>query len=338
MLSWIAGLRIRRWWLITGILYVLGMMTYEPAVVLPLLLLCLIPLTQRSEVLTRGKFLSILILFAVGSAFWFLRTYLLGNLTTDVDPLYGDLWTALSRNGVAAVQCMRAAWGTVGLIILLLSTLLCLRTRQTRYTAIALVIMASVFYLPYVMVVGVAPRFLFMAQAPLCFLIALPASLVFGKKRIAFIAVAVVVSLFFCRASYRRSSSVTIASNIGRNILDTMAAIYNERQSNMVLDGVPDYAHGAPIMSFYFETAARTRLRSTVPVVARSSSVLQSPSLLHAALTQSTRYFRYDQQNETLGELDRSEWVSLHSAQIRAAGECPACARQNAVGERRRKI
>ncbi len=87
----------------------------------------------------------------------------------------------------------------------------------------------------------------------------------------------------------------------------------------MVIDGVPDAAYGAPVMSFYSETAVRARLHSTAPLLVRSSVVLQNASLLRTALTQQAKYLKYD---ESLGvrEINRREWITLHSAQIRAAG------------------
>jgi hypothetical protein len=173
------------------------------------------------------------------------------------------------------------------------------------------------------MVNGVAPRFLFMMQAPLCLILTLPLSGEEGRPRFALILGTVGLLLIFGLITHRQAYNSGKASNVGRNILEEVASIERERPSNLVVEGVPDTAFGYPMMWFYFEIAVRTRLHSTLPVLARSSDVLGNPSLLHAALTQPTRYFLYETEKGTMSEFTRDRWVALHSAQIRATGQTP---------------
>ena len=323
MLCWMrGGFSNRGLWILTALLYILAMMTYEPAVVLPLLLLCLTPhLNARRNVPFAQPFVSVALLIVVGTVFWLFRASMLGTAGTDVDPFYGSIWTAVSSNSVAMFHTFRAAWGSICLATLAAMALLGLQDRDTRSRAIALIGLAAILYLPYLTVIGVAPRFLFMAQAPLCMLVVLPWERHRGASRNVLVTAALVMILAFGRVSYRRASSMARASNVGRATLDQIARVESAGTSNVVVDDYPDMAFGSPVMSFYFETAVRARLGSDAPVLARSLIVLSSPPLLHAALTEPTRFFKYNAATRNLDEMDRSAWITRHAKEIRDAGE-----------------
>ena len=324
VLCWIRGFRSWKWWVGTGLLYVLAMMTYEAALILPMLLICLAPAVvarNRAAILRQAAFFTIL--FVVGAGFWWLRMRLIGMAGTDVDPVHDNVWSALEINPDRVVNQFLLTWGIAGMWFVAGSSFLGMLSRRTRLPTIGLLAMACVLYLPFLMVNGVAPRFLFMAQLPLCLILAIPLTGEEGRPRFALLLGTVGLLLMFGLMSHRQAYNSGKASNVGRHILDELARIESERPSNLVVEGVPDSAFGYPVMWFYFEIAARTRLDSTLPVLARSSEVLANRSLLHAALTQPTRYFRYGVKDETMQEVPRDSWIAANSARIRAAGEAP---------------
>ena len=323
MLCWLRGFDDPRWWILTGALYVSGMMTYEPALILPLLLTCLSPILWERKVALRAQVISIAALSAVGTAFWLLRSRLIGMAGTDVDPFYDSLSKAIKANSGSVADAFTATWGISGVCVLSVALFLALLRGKTRWTAIGLLLMAVVFYVPFLMVRGVAPRFLFMAQAPLCLLVTLPLRTSRGLLRYALLVATAGLILFFGRITHRQAYNMGKASNVGRKILDELARIESQQPSNMVIDGFPDTAFGYPIIWFYFEVALRTRLNSTLPVLARSTAVLTNATLLHDALTEPTRYFSYDTEKGTLSEMDRTAWVTRYSAQIHATGQAP---------------
>jgi hypothetical protein len=324
VLCWIWGLRNWKWWLVAGLLYVLSMMTYEAGLILPLLLLCLAPAVVEQNITgLRRQTAFLAAMFVLGAGFWWLRFHLIGMVGTDVDGSHDSIWTAIQTNLDRVTDQFLRTWGIAGIWILAGSSFLGMLSSKTRLLAIGLLFMAGVCYLPFVMVNGVAPRFLFMMQMPLCLILTLPLVGDEGQPRFTLMLAMVGLLLVFGVTSHRQAYNSGKASNVGRQILSEIVSIESERHSNLVVEGVPDSAFGYPMMWFYFEIAVRTRLDSALPVLARSSEVLSNPSLLHAALTQPTRYFAYGIEKGTMEELTRDTWVAHHADQIRAAGQMP---------------
>jgi hypothetical protein len=288
-------------------------------------LICLAPaMLERNVSALRRQAAFLAVMFAVGAVFWWFRFQMIGMWGSDVDGAHGNIWGALHANPDRVKDQFLHTWGTVGVWIFACTGLVGLVSSKTRLLTIALLFMAGVFYLPFLMVNGVLPRFVFMMQAPICLIMVLSLVGDEGRPRFTLMLAMVGLLLAFGVSSYRQADNLCKASNVGRQILAEVVSIEAERPSNLVFDGVPNFAFGYPIMWFGFEDAVRARLNnSTLPVLTISPEVLSRPQVLHAALTQPTRYFVYSDRNGTMSELTRDAWVTLHSAEIHAAGQIP---------------
>ena len=112
--------------------------------------------------------------------------------------------------------------------------------------------MAVFLYLPFLMVAGVASRFLFMAQAPLCLLMALPLSRHASstiKRRLRWVLpiATVGILIYFARITHGQNSNLSKASKVGRTLLERPLEIELRTNSTVVFEGVPDSADGYPL-------------------------------------------------------------------------------------------
>jgi hypothetical protein len=150
VLCWIRGLQNWKWWVVTGLLYVLGMMTYEAALILPLVLICLAPAVverSRAGLLRQAAFLAAM--FVVGAGFWWLRQHLIGMAGTDVDASQDSIWTALQTNPDRVTDEFLHTWGLAGIWFLAGTSYLGMLSSRTRLLTIGLLFMAGVFYLRF---------------------------------------------------------------------------------------------------------------------------------------------------------------------------------------------
>jgi hypothetical protein len=296
-------------------------MTYEAAIVMPAILVCLIPLAcQRLRVGWRYAVTQAVLLGAVLAIFWLLRAAALGTTSAEVDATSPDLIANFEEHLSALYDF---AWFRAGrAIFLLLAASVGLAVLAPRLfpAGLLLLAIALILYLPYVPLAGVGPRFFYMLQAPICVAAVLPALLL--PPRLRGLALLLLLALVLPRFAQVTRREAAQFADAGVATAALIAAVHEAIPANdgnpNVIEGVPELHRGRfMIGGDFFELAIADSYETTrPPLVTRSVTVLSDPQVLKDVLSVPTSFWRYDPVERRLVWIDCRSWLDAQRGKI----------------------
>lgn len=304
----------RRPWAALGWM-ALAIMSYEAAITLPPLLLCLTLFLCRDFAVDR-RFAARQLAVA-GAAFiglWLIRSAFLGTLTGEVGAANSD-YAGNFLHHVAALGDFTLLLGGVRSFVLLGAALaIALVSRRLAAGALALALAAAILMLPYSSIIGIGGRYFYMLQAPLCLLALLPALLVGRQLRTPLVAlVLVLVGPHYAQSDWHEAFSFTRAGISTRALIAAVVRdIPKDDGQPNVIDGVPDFDQGQMMMGDFFEADIGDFYPGPAPWIARSEAVFRNQPVQRDILSRPVHFWRYDSAAQRLLPLDRQDWIAAH--------------------------
>jgi hypothetical protein len=312
---WSAALTAgRRPWAALGWM-ALALMSYEAAIALPPLLLCLTPFLCRRFAVDR-RFAARQLALA-GTTFiglWLIRSAFLGTLTGEVGLANSDYAGNFLHHVEALGEFTLMLGGVRSFVLLGAALALALISRRLAVGALALVLAAIILLLPYSSIIGIGGRYFYMLQAPLCLLALLPALLVGRRMRAPLVAlVLLLVGPHFADTDWHEAQSFTRGGISTRALIAavTSGIPVNDGYPN-VIDGVPDLDRGQMMMGDLFEAYVVDFYPGPAPWIARSEAVFRNEPVRRDILSRVTHFWRYDPDTGRLLQLDRTDWIAAH--------------------------
>lgn len=295
---------------------VLAVMTYEAAVALPLLLLCLTPLLCRRFAVDRCFAARQLALaWAAFLGFWLIRSAFLGTLTGQVGEANSDYVGNFVHHVQALGDFTLLLGGARSFVLLGAALAIALLSRRLAAAGLALVFTAAILMLPYSSIIGIGGRYFYMMQAPLCLLALLPTLLVGSRLRaLLIVLVLLLVGPKFADSDWHEAFSFTRAGVSTRALIAAVQhAIPQDDGQPNVIDGVPDFDHGQMMMGNFFEADIGDFYPAPAPWIARSEAVFRNESVRRDILSRPVHFWRYDAVSRRLLPLDRQDWLAAHA-------------------------
>ena len=304
---------------------------YEAAVVIPLVLLCLIPIARRRlEVDWRQAMRETGLMMAVLTVFWLFRLWALGTVSAKVDVTGPNVWGNFLNH---LHDLYNWAWLLTGKwTFLLLTTMaaLALLTPRLSLAAVQLLGIALILYLPYVPLLNTGGRFWYMLQAPICVLVVLPALVAPPLlRRLSIVTLLALVLPTFAMTTWREAASFSEAGAATASLVATVrhGIPINDGYAN-VIDGVPETYHGYLMTGYFFEYAIADEYEAVpAPLIVQSATALVDIDFLKTLLSQPTRFWRYDPEKRTLAHIDCQQWLDTYSDRIPEASRPVSCNR-----------
>jgi hypothetical protein len=259
---------LRRWPVISMVLFLAGLLTYEAAVSLPFVMLILLIFNlphpvcfpqYRSRLLKLiGFFLLILILF------WIYRFAALGGTIGKVNATHADYLSGflLNLRDVAYLLTLYFPLSLPLAVCSLLTTLYLLLFRQL--SIFRLLVLPGLFlaiYLPFSALSGVTARFVYMAQIPFLvfYAIAITHWLRYHQRTIR-LAAATYLGLSIILAgwtTFRLAGEWATAGETAYNIINTIAdyADHHPTADSFILFDIPEKHRHAVVFKTYFKDA-----------------------------------------------------------------------------------
>jgi hypothetical protein len=293
----------------------LALMSYEAAIALPPLLLCLTPFLCRRFAVDR-RFAARQLALA-GTTFiglWLIRSAFLGTLTGEVGLANSDYAGNFLHHVEALGEFTLMLGGVRSFVLLGAALALALISRRLAVGALALVLAAIILLLPYSSIIGIGGRYFYMLQAPLCLLALLPALLVGRRMRAPLVAlVLLLVGPHFADTDWHEAQSFTRGGISTRALIAavTSGIPVNDGYPN-VIDGVPDLDRGQMMMGDLFEAYVVDFYPGPAPWIARSEAVFRNEPVRRDILSRVTHFWRYDPDTGRLLQLDRTDWIAAH--------------------------
>jgi hypothetical protein len=317
---WAVALRRHRPPRAAAIWMLMAAMTYETAVVMPAILLCLVPLAcQRLRIGWRYAVTQTVLLAAILAVFWLLRAAALGTFSADVDTPSPD-FIANFKEHLGALIGM--AWLLSGRAVFLLLTAVvgsAILTPRLFPAGLLLLLIALILYLPYVPLNGVGGRFFYMLQAPICVAAVLSALLLPPPLRgLALLLLLALVLPRFAQVTYRQAAWFTDAGVATAALIAAVhEAIPADDGNPNVIEGVPELHRGQIMIADFFELAiADSYETARPPLVVRSVAVLSNSQALKGVLSVPTSFWRYDPVERRLVRIDCRSWLDAQRDKI----------------------
>jgi len=312
---WTAALRDgRRPWAALAWMVVAGM-SYEAAIVVPPLLLCLTPLLCRRFGLSwRAAAQNLLLAFACFAAFWLIRSALLGSLTGVVDAANGDYAVNFLHHVQALGEFTRLLGGPQCFALLGVATAITLLSRRIAAAGLVMLLAAIILMLPYSSIIGIGGRYFYMLQAPLCVLALLPILLVERQMQAPLVAlVLLLVGPKFANSDWHEAFSFTRAGVSTEALVEAVVRDIpiGDGEPN-VIDGVPDLDHGQMMMGDFFELCIGDFYPGPAPWIARSEAIFRNAAVQRDILSRPSHFWRYDPANRRVLPIDQQDWLAAH--------------------------
>lgn len=296
---------------------VMAAMTYESAVVLPAVLVCLVPLVhKRFGVGMRDALWRSLPIVCVLAVFLVLRAIFLGTFVGYTDASTPHLWQNFKYQ-MGMLRDIYGLSGTASSLWVLGAALIFTTVAPGFFPAgPCLALIGFILTLPYVGAVGSGGRFQYMMQAPLCVLVVLPAMIFADSRFRGLFLAALLVFLVppFIGPIWREAVRITV---VGQKTKAMIAAIHQAVPRHdgwaQVVEDVPDFDGDYPMMGGFFELGVSNSYSGDPrPLVMRSGNVLGNPIVLRDVLRVSTHYWRYDSTAQRLIPIEKEAWLALH--------------------------
>ena len=283
----------------------LALLCYEPAVILPLALLALVPVAGADAPARRRLLAGIAALAGTAAAIWLLRWLLLGSAKLATDVTGRHYFPTL---GFDVLSLGAHAWrdfGAIGFIAVAILLGRGLYSRRCHLGVACLLAACAALYLPFTPVAGFTERFAYLATAPLACALALSASSWRGGR----VALCMLAVLFAIR-SHAQAEGFARAGDLTRAMLAAITAI-PDTGSNLVFDGVPTHDGPYYLLWANFEDSVAA-LRPSAHFAATSEWVLRMPDLLRRTATEATRYYEFDAATRGFRPLPAVQWRARH--------------------------
>ncbi len=312
---WSAALMAgRRPWAALGWM-ALALMSYEAAIVLPPLLLCLtLYLCRGFAVDTRFAARQLGLAVTAFAGLWLIRSAFLGTLTGEVGAANSDYAGNFLHHVQALGDFTLLLGGVRSFVLLGAALVIALASRRLALGALALVLAAIILMLPYSSIIGIGGRYFYMLQAPLCLLALLPALLVGRPLRGPLVLlVLLLVGPHYAASDWHEAFSFTRAGISTRAMIAAVVRdIPGGDGAPNVIDGIPDFDQGQMMMGDFFEADIGDFYPGPAPWLARSEAVFRNDSVRRDILSRPVHFWRYDAGTQRLSPLDRSDWIAAH--------------------------
>lgn len=293
----------------------LAIMSYEAAITIPPLLLCLtLFLCRRFAVDQRLATRQLALAGAAFIGLWLIRSAFLGTLTGEVDAANSDYAGNFLHHVEALGDFTEQLGGVRSFILLGAALAIALLSRRLAAGALALVLAAIILLLPYSSIIGIGGRYFYMLQAPLCLLALLPALLVGDRMRTPLVALMLLsVGPHYAESDWHEAFAF---SRAGIETKALIAAVVRGIPTSdglpNVIDGVPDLDRGQMMMGDFFEAYIGDFYPGPAPWIARSEAVLRNAPVRRDILSRAVDFWRYDTATQRLLPLDRPDWIAAH--------------------------
>ncbi len=283
----------------------LALLCYEPAIILPLVLIVLLPVAASDMHERRRLVTGVMALAATDAVIWALRYSLLGSAKLATDVAGTHYFPTL---GYDILSLGAHAWRDVGAVGFIGVALLLARgvtARPVRRIVACLLGASIALYLPFTPVAGFTERFAYLATAPLACALVVSASSWRGGR-----AALCLLAFLFAIRSHAQAEGFRRAGDLTRAMLADIAAI-GEDGSNLVFDGVPTHDGPYYLLWANFEDAV-VAVRPSGHFAATSEWVLRMPDLLRRTVTQPTRFYEFDSATRGFRPMQAAVWRSRH--------------------------
>lgn len=322
------GTRLFRW---GAAAFVASMASYEAGVVLPLVAFAAVrafpslPVVPADVVRSRLRQLFAILIVFMACRFVFMKFRLGGVNPTSPLWLYEPIrwWYGVwIRSGntirVAAIVCLALAF-------VVSCAWLWLRRRKDGadpHLPLFLVVTAFLLFLPFINIVGISDRFLYLVQVTFIATIVLPLWLLArGSRAGAVVAAGAIAALTIAGAieSRRAARDWVGAGLVARSVADELKRLHPQwpAGADVVLDDVPRAVGRTPVYVLYTRDAVLQRYERDTALpdvqVYFGEDLAASAELRAARAGRPARYFRFDAQTRRLAELSANEWESAHA-------------------------
>ena len=315
---WVWAVREHRTPWAAAIWMLLGAGTYEAAITLPFVLLCLIPLVPKTLAVDwRYAGRQVIMLIGCLAVFLIVRAFMLGTFVGQTAATNMDL-LANSMDHFAELGRADLATGSV-ISRLILAVALILTSFHPRLfpAGPCLLGAANVLLLPFITTPGAGSRFFYMLQAPLCVMAVLPVLIAPARFRLPLLTLLLLIVLpGFVASSWHEAAAMAAAGGKTRAIFE---AVHRAIPANLgyanVIDGVPETDSGRLMAGGFFEEGIADTYHDPVlppPFIARSEAVLANPELRATILRVPARFWRYDPDSGQITPNTREAWLSAH--------------------------
>jgi hypothetical protein len=323
------GDRLFRWGTIA---FVAAMASYEPTVVFPLIVVVAvrafpsIVAAPPAVVSRRVRQLFLILIVFLACRFVFLKGHLGAvNLTSSYwlyEPIrwWTDVWI---RSGnpqrIAAPIAIAGAFAISYVMIRVRSAAV---PAEARHLHAFLAVTAFLLFLPFINVVGIADRFLYLVQAVFIAILVLPLWLAARQSRAGAAAavtvglVLVVAGVMECRQAARDWAD---AGTVARSVADELKRQYPAWPEgvDVVLDEVPRSVGRAAVYVLYTKESVLQRYGGLDTGVYFGEELAASPEMRTARAARPAKYFRFDRHSHRLTELSLDAWEHAHDAPSR---------------------
>jgi hypothetical protein len=297
----------RAWWNLAPacLCQALALLCYEPALVLPVALLVLVPVLARTPMQRRRLVVANAALAGCAALVWLFRAMALGTAKLATDVAGAHYFATLGHDilslGAHVLRDAGAA-GFAGLAAMLAAGFV----RPPHRRALAcLLACGAVLYLPFTPVYGFTERFAYLATAPLAVALMVSARCWrWGRPALC------VLALVFALRSHAQAEGFAHAGDITRAMLTRIAAMPADGR-NLVFDDVPSHDGPYYLLWANFEDAVAA-LRPARGFAATSEWVLRMPDLRRRALSEDTIFLSYDAVSHGFQPLSRAAWRARH--------------------------
>jgi hypothetical protein len=315
---WVWAVREHRTPWAAAIWMLLGAGTYEAAITLPFVLLCLIPLVPKTLAVDwRYAGRQVIMLIGCLAVFLIVRAFMLGTFVGQTAATNMDLLANSLDHFVELGRADLATGSVISRLILAVALILTSFHPRLFPAGPCLLGAANVLLLPFITTPGAGSRFFYMLQAPLCVMAVLPVLIAPARFRLPLLTLLLLIVLpGFVASSWHEAAAMAAAGGKTRAIFE---AVHRAIPANLgyanVIDGVPETDNGRLMAGGFFEEGIADTYHDPVlppPFIARSEAVLANPELRATILRVPARFWRYDPDSGQITPNTREAWLSAH--------------------------
>lgn len=312
--------RSSRYWvflILSSVFFLLGLMSYEALFSFPLIAGLLLlsmkkKIRPRTGFLLAGYYVLLLLLFTV------FRYSVLGQQWGATNPHYHHLVAGSMANAGEVVRIFFGHFRIMWFSALIVAGVFAVNVFKNNLKYISAFAMLSLsgltLYLPFILVEGVAFRFLYLVQAVyLALVVQALISLVghYPKLTWAFWVMFLCLVLANCKVSMALAQEWKMAGVISRSIPAAIKEIYPEKPKgyDFILSNVPDTIGHAGVFISYLDLAVRREYVEFDGTVYRTRDIAPDPLFLKR-YEHPAKFFAFNKETTTLVEISREQWVS----------------------------
>jgi hypothetical protein len=307
------------YFIISLILFLFGLMSYETIFSLPLTILfsiwCLsdyLQIDKKSFYRILGIYIGIFILLL--SYRFILLGYTLGEANRHHSYISFGILTQLLKAGSLPFRLVSNKYLIPIVLLIGIITAGIIKPKLYYKIYLQLLVFGFILYSPFIIVEGVTYRFMYMAQIPLVIALALSIYLVYNYikwgKYIA-IALFLIMMFHFVKSNRVLANDWRVAGEIARTIPKQVKLLYPEKPQgyNFIFYGIPDEYRKAGVFLTYFDRAVKRQYTSFGGGVIRAEHYKNDAIKLIDGTFAPAKYFIYQPLQSVVLEISEDDWI-----------------------------